>query len=230
MASACVGARGTPWERGTVRSDVVVAWYGPDGAGKSTLVERVHQRLRRADPACVVERRHWRPCLVPGPVRRRGNVDVTNPHGQGARSRSVAAVRDVLVGIDFGLWWARHVIRRPWTRDSVRVVLWERYLDDACLDPVRYRRPGSSSVLRLLAKLLPPVDLVVIVAGDPTTIASRKHEVTAERTAEALDRLRDHPFRARDRVWLDTTSDPVDACVDTVLARLGRAAATRSVT
>ena len=51
-----------------------VALVGPDGVGKSTVIQLIQERLRRELPWLQIEMRQWRPALLPnlGEVGRTG--------------------------------------------------------------------------------------------------------------------------------------------------------------
>lgn len=148
-----------------------VAVYGPDGAGKSTVVDQVAGRLSPVFRRTRVY--HLRPHLgrrtwAPG-------SPVTDPHGKPPRGwwTSVAKAAH---------WWldatAGYVLRVRTQLARSTLVIFDRYIDDILVDPRRYRYGGPAWVIRLLRRLTPRPDLTVILDAPVEVLQSRKAEVT----------------------------------------------------
>ncbi len=148
---------------------LVVAVLGPDGAGKSTLIENLGQRFSAL--GVPWRRFHWR---VPWTVAERPWSPVPDPHARPPRGTlpSVAKVLWYLITA-WPCWW-RNV--RPFTRRGGWVVL-DRCFTDLLCDPRRYRYGGPRWLARLVAALMPRPDRVLVLAGDAGAIAARKQEV-----------------------------------------------------
>ena len=154
--------------RPTAGRVLTVVFLGPDGSGKSTVVERLSQELARGgwnSRICHL-RPHWGRSF-------RGTA-VTDPHGALPRNslRSVAQL----------VWWLvdyRMSRLRMWVPD-VRprtVVLFDRYIYDVLVDRKRYRYGGPLWLARLAARLSPEPDLVIVLEAPPPVLRSRKEEV-----------------------------------------------------
>jgi len=154
-----------------------IAFLGPDGSGKSTVVAYAGGELARAFRA--VERRHLRPPL-PFAREHEDGAPVINPHDQPPRG-TVAALAKVLV------FWARYVAGGLYwlapRRVRSRLVVFDRYYHDILVDPLRYRiAPGSlaEGLARLLARRVPQPDLVFVLDAPPEVLRARKQEVPEE--------------------------------------------------
>jgi thymidylate kinase len=146
-----------------------VVLLGADGAGKSTVLEAVRESVAPAF-------RLTRAChLSPALFRRRSQAGpVTDPHGQPPRSFIGSIVKagywlfDYTVGYHF-------IVRPALVRSSL--VLFDRYLVDALVDSRRYRYGGPRSLLRLIWKLVPKPDLVILLDAPAEVLQARKQEV-----------------------------------------------------
>lgn len=146
-----------------------VAFLGVDGAGKSTVLERVAEDLAPAFRR--VSRFHSRPRTVdvrfgddPGPT--------TEPHAQAPRSVVGSWAKLALWYADY---WAGYVaaIRPQLIRSTF--VLFDRYFADMLIDPVRYRYGGSLALLAAAVAATPSPHSIVLLDVDPAS--ARKAEV-----------------------------------------------------
>lgn len=152
-----------------------IAFLGPDGSGKSSVIERVEQDLAPAF------RRAKRYHLRPNFGRSSGSgAPVTDPHGTPPRGMlpSLAKV---------GLWWLDYVWSYfsdiLWRRVKSTLILFDRYFDDLAVDPRRYRYSGPQWLARLASRLVPRPDLVICLDAPPEVLQGRKQEVPPEETA-----------------------------------------------
>jgi thymidylate kinase len=63
------------------------------------------------------------------------------------------------------------------------LVMHDRHLVDALVDPRRYRYGGPSWLLRLIWRLAPKPDLVILLDAPPEVLQARKQEVHVEESA-----------------------------------------------
>ncbi|MCC6534649.1 MAG: hypothetical protein IT531_19040 [Burkholderiales bacterium] len=152
-------------------SGLVVAVLGPDGSGKTTVIEHLERELA---PAFRRTRRfHLRP--------HRGAVAaanrVTNPHDQNPRGYAASALKIMLFLAYYGIGWVTLVL--PAKLRSTLIVF-DRYYHDMPVDPLRYRLPETFGLVRTLAPMVPRPDLWLILAAPPEQLVSRKGEITLE--------------------------------------------------
>jgi thymidylate kinase len=91
--------------------------------------------------------------------------------------------------VDYSLGY--HLKVRPLLARST-LVLFDRYVVDAVVDPVRYRYGGPPWVLRLVWSLVPKPDLVILLEAPVHVLRSRKqevHEVELQRQCGAYREL-----------------------------------------
>lgn len=154
---------------------LIVAFLGPDGSGKSSIIERVERDL---SPAFRRTRRvHLRPALWRSP---RPSAPVSNPHG--APVRGVAASMMKLL-----YWWFAYAVGyvRELLPAKLRstLVLFDRYYADVHADPARYRYGGPSWFARWVGAFIPKPDLYIILDAQAEVLQGRKKEVSLEESA-----------------------------------------------
>jgi thymidylate kinase len=154
---------------------VSVVLLGPDGAGKSSVIEALGPKLEPALPRNVC----WgfAPPLLS--LLRQRKRTTNQPHGLPARSLVTSLMR-------LGYWFAYHMfsfvgLRLALARSTL--VLYDRHFVDILVDAKRYRYGGPAWTLRLLWQLIPKPDLVILLDAPPQVLQARKQEVPFEVTA-----------------------------------------------
>lgn len=155
-----------------------VAIVGPDGVGKSTVLNIVRKELKAKLPFTNITLRHWRPGLLP-PLSRliKGHTDETPEAVIPRRTPGkFMLIRLFYYFIDFVLGW--HVKDKPMLA-KLNMILYDRCALDMAVDPVRY---GLSSArgAESLWRLAPKPDMVILLYDDPVRIHRRKPELQVE--------------------------------------------------
>jgi O-antigen/teichoic acid export membrane protein/thymidylate kinase len=164
---------------------VYIVILGPDGAGKSTLTQKILELL---GPLFASDKiLQWRPqFLKPRPRYFPGfNPPHTKPpHGL---IESVARVFAVL--LDY--WVAYPTVIRPLLA-RVALVIYDRDFHDLLVDRLRYRYGGPDWLPGLVAKLLPqPGTLYLTLDAEPDVILRRKNEVAPDELRRQRGAYRD---------------------------------------
>lgn len=154
---------------------VVVA--GPDGTGKSTVVDALGDGVLTGP----ILRMHHRPHVL-GRTPNDAAV-VTEPHREASYPRWLSRIKLLYLFADHVLGWFLRM--RPWLRRGGDVLL-ERGWWDLTVDPRRYRLRDDPWLAQLLGRLLPRPDVTIVLGGDPATIAARKGELSVQETARQL--------------------------------------------
>lgn len=180
-----------------------IAFIGPDGSGKSTVIDRV---LADIAPAFRHTRTmHLRPRLL----SREGGAPISDPHGQPPRGTVSSILKigywlgDYLIG-----WWVK--VRPMLVRSTV--VAFDRYYHDLLVDPRRYRYGGPIRLAKLAGFLIPKPDLWIMLIAPADVVQARKQEVSPAETARQCTAYRAMAEKLANVVIVDA-SQPLDAVV-----------------
>ncbi|HBP86999.1 MAG TPA: thymidylate kinase-like protein [Nitrospiraceae bacterium] len=151
---------------------VHVVLLGPDGSGKSTILECIEGTLASAFRR--TKRYHLRPFF--GSPQHAGEPE-PNPHGKPVRGFLPSLIK-------LGVWWIDYTIGYfisvfPFLVRST-LVLFDRYYFDLAIDPRRYRYGGPLWLAKLCGKFIPRPDLVILLDVPAEELYSRKAEVSVE--------------------------------------------------
>ena len=164
-------------------SGLHVVMLGPDGVGKSTVVEVLQRDL--APAFCGIEYGTFAPGLLPHKPPPQGAGG--QPHGKPPRSLPASIIK--------ALWWivyyslGYHLTIRPVLARG-GLALNHRYCVDAIVDSRRYRYKGPQWMLRLAWRLARKPDLVFLLDAPPEVVQARKKEVAFEETVRQRDAYR----------------------------------------
>jgi thymidylate kinase len=167
-------------ERVLKPTGVWIAILGPDGCGKSSVIEAL---LPRVEPAFRRTRlMHFRPKVgYRGPA---DNSNSANPHDQPDRSVVGSILKlgyyaaDYIIGYFLKVWPAR--IRSTF-------LVFDRYYDDLLVDQKRYCYSGPAWLLRCIRPFIPKPDLVFCLDAPAEVLQARKQEVPFDVTARQRD-------------------------------------------
>ncbi|HKA39374.1 MAG TPA: hypothetical protein VKD25_06375 [Burkholderiales bacterium] len=215
-AAAAFGELKRRAERVLRPTGMTVAVIGPDGSGKSSVIELV-----MADLAPVfrgTRSLHLRPRVVGG--GKSSVLPVTTPHELPPRGRIASIAKLIHMLLDYVAGYALRVW--PLKRRSTLVVF-DRYYRDLLVDPRRYRYGGPLSLARWAAKCVPGPDLWVLLDAPADVLQARKSEVSAEeseRQRQSYLELAAHQWNAAvvdARQELPLVAQEVDAAILNVL-------------
>jgi thymidylate kinase len=203
-----------------------VAVLGPDGSGKSTVIENMQAALAMGFRRTA--RFHLRPQWLRGTSA--GEAVNTDPHGQAPRGVLASVAKLIFFWADFAIgYWVR--VRPLLVRSTL--VIFDRYYSDLLIDPRRFRYSGPRWLARLVGALIPMPDLMLILDAPAEVLRARKQEVSAEETARQVQTYREFAGSkaARGRAALVNAAAPVDevvhACAEEVLTRMAARTAQR---
>jgi thymidylate kinase len=158
-----------------------VVFLGPDGVGKSTVIEGVKKNL--SDAFLRTDYFTFAPSLIPSKLQ----PEKKTPHALPPRSYPASLLK--------AAWWVvcytvgyQLTVRPAKARGSF--VMNHRYLLDAMVDPKRYRYSGPAWLLGLIWTISPKPDLVALLDAEPRVIWERKKEVALEEAIRQRDAYR----------------------------------------
>ncbi|TVL98272.1 MAG: hypothetical protein CV087_21575 [Candidatus Brocadia sp. WS118] len=178
-----------------------VVFLGPDGAGKSTIINKVKDALYNA--AKPVEIIHLRKSMRTATVDR---AIIENPHNQKPRGYLASFLKLIYWVSDYKL---DQVIRRP---RVLTLRFYDRYYHDLLIDPKRYRYKGSESLVRFFSLFVPNPILWVILTAPPEMLHARKQEVLYEETVKQIERYKEFHNHQKNSLLIDT-SQSIDLTV-----------------
>ena len=204
---------------------ICIAILGPDGSGKSTVIQAVQQRIEYFFGE--VESRHWRPQLL-GDVgvmlgrREKSAAPVSDPHGRAPHSSAISAIRFFYYWLDYWLGWPARVWK---FRAKNHFVIFDRFAQDMWCDSRRYRLRLPRGLMKFFCRLVPQPDLTFVLLAGAEIIHARKGEVPLEAVREALQNYSEASKQNSRTVAVDcsrTVNQVADEIAAAVLAQLKR--------
>jgi thymidylate kinase len=152
-----------------------VAFLGPDGAGKSSVIATLPSSLDFVFPR--VSELGFAPGLLS--FMRRGSRSTSEPHGLQPRSPLISLAR-------VAYWISYYILSWPALRFALArstLVLYDRHFVDILVDQRRYRYGGPLWLLRLAWRCIPKPDLIILLDAPAEVLQARKQEVPMEVSA-----------------------------------------------
>jgi len=199
----------------------ILALVGPDGAGKSSVLAAVAEKLPERFPFWSVANRHWRPEVLP-------NIGVLAGKPQPERGQPVAPrrksgrfyfLRLAYYGADFLMGY---FFKDCPVRSGLTPILYDRCFWDMYVDPLRFGLGGTSGMLAL-GRVLPGPDLIVCLEVDPHIARERKAELSDEEVARQNKAWFDLAGKIRTPLHILDAREPVEANAEKVVALYLRA-------
>jgi thymidylate kinase len=178
------------------RGGLHVVFLGPDGAGKSTVIDAVQKRLA---PAFL---RTSYQSFARGIL---GFRKKPSPHALPPRSLPGSLIK--------ACWWlgcytiGYYAAVYP-TLVRGGMVINHRYLLDAIVDPRRYRYAGPMGLLRAIWTIAPKPDVIIILDAPADVIHARKRETSLEETTRQRDAYRALAATTPNARVVDTSQSP----------------------
>lgn len=158
-----------------------IAIMGPDGAGKSAVIDAI--RCQFDSVYNKIKLFHLRPKAL-----WRGKTSlqaVTDPHGKPPRGAIISILKVFSLIVDYWLGYALKI--GPAVRRS-QLIIFDRYIYDLLVDSKRVRYGGPAWLLNFAARVVPRPDLVILLDAPADVLWSRKQEVPFEEVMRQRDR------------------------------------------
>jgi thymidylate kinase len=185
---------------------ITVACIGPDGVGKSTIIDALESGLRLGFRRTA--RFHTRPTLLKGTSASRQFTP--DPHGRTNRGVLPSMAKVFYFAADYLLGYWTHV--RPMLVRST-LVIFDRYFFDLFVDQRRFRYGGPAWLVRCMARIIPRPDVILLLSAPAATVHARKQELSIaeiERQLREYLRLAANP---RLRIRSINAARPVDEVI-----------------
>lgn len=177
-----------------------IAVLGPDGVGKSTLIESIEAQLSGAFRRSA--NFHLRPGLI---GRNDQGAPVTDPHGKPPRSFLASILKIAYYFCDYALGFVLKLYPKI-VRSTL--VIFDRYYDDLLVDPARYRYGGPSWLVKFTRRFIPRPDLFLILDASEDELLKRKQEVGKDELTRQRKAYRDLAAGLPNAFVLDAGQSP----------------------
>ena len=187
-----------------------VVILGPDGAGKSSVIQGLMINVNRMGQIATV--RHLKPFLF---AKRHVDGDINiAPHGKQPRSSFTSLVKILVWLIEE---WYAYLVRDK----RNELLICDRYYHDILIDSRRYRYGGPIWTAKLVGALIPQPTLWVLLDATTEILQKRKQEVSTEETARQRQAYLDFVRSKRNHVIIDA-SQPLDNVIADVVHAVSR--------
>lgn len=200
-----------------------IAFLGTDGAGKSTIIDRVSAVLSVTFHNAVYYK-HLRPGLLPPLSRFRGKEAIStgpviDPHASQPSGFSGSLLRWTYYLTDYTMGYYIKVLPKKATKACV--FIFDRYYYDYYIDKRRSRINLPNWIIRIGQALMPEPDIIVCLGTDPRVIHSRKPELPLAEVERQLNALMVFCKNHKRAVWVDTGKSIEESSYDTINAISG---------
>jgi thymidylate kinase len=188
-------------------------FLGPDGVGKSTVIDAVREHL--SDAFLRTDYFTFAPSLIP----QKFQPEKKTPHELPPRGYFASLLKAAWWAVCYTLGYQASV--RP-AKARASFVMNHRYLLDAMVDRKRYRYSGPEWLLKAIWAIAPKPDVIILLDADPRIIWERKKEVALEETIRQRDAYRAliEPLKFARIVVASQPIDKVVADVDRIVLDL----------
>lgn len=180
---------------------LVVAFMGPDGSGKSTIINN--------SKATIVELFRQTRYFHLFPKEALNNVVNTEPHAQVKRGFLLSVLKLIYFVFLYNVGYVKRIY--PLKIRSTYVIF-DRYYDDLLVDPIRYRNGAGNWITAFMSRFIPKPDMWILLDAEPHTILQRKNEVSFEECERQVKAYREL-FKNLDNAYVIDANQNIDKVV-----------------
>ena len=146
----------------------VIAFMGVDGAGKSTIIDRLIKKFSKKNEK--IKYLHLRPYLFLTDTR----TVIKNPHNKKKINSKIYSFFNIL-------WWL--ILYRIFFlinyKKHNKLILFDRYAHDLLIDPVRYQFNLKKKLTKYILNFFPEPDVWIVLTASIKKIEKRKNELSS---------------------------------------------------
>lgn len=194
------------------RRGLMISFTGPDGSGKTTVIELLRERLAVNPPKLF----HFRPNLLPnlGEVGAKTGIkkdvdrNFDKPHRGKKHGILSSFIRLHYYCLDYR--WG-YVFKILPLRQRKSIVFFDRYFTDIIVDHERSGIHLSHKLIAWVRHFIPGCQYNFFFRVDPDTILARKQELNREAIDRIYGRMEYLATRDKRCHWIDNNGAPEDA-------------------
>lgn len=206
------------------RRGLFVTFSGPDGSGKTTVIDKVIEVLSMVN---VPKLFHFRPTLIQNlgevGVKLKVKADVDRryemPHRGKPKGPITSFLRLTYYMLDYFIGYWLKVMPLLYRK---HIVIFDRYFTDVIVDGERSSIFLNFKFLCTLRKLLPLSRYNFLIRVDPDQILLRKQELTREAIERIYRRLEYLADKDDSYYWINNNETPEQAVVEIISTLLDR--------
>lgn len=186
-----------------------IAFFGPDGSGKSSIIEHVIEFYCGLGMSRNSVSGHFIPPEIPPPhklffsPKKVKNQNYTKPYSSKPAGFLSSQVRALYYLVAFII--ARVFCVSPLLRQDL-IVFYDRYFLDLIVDPTRYRIRYISKIIKIGYKILRLPDLMFYIDVDQERIIARKKELSPEKIRYLKGRYEELVDKFENMITIDNNS------------------------
>lgn len=192
---------------------LVIGVLGPDGSGKTTMLEKVKEDIYPAFRR--INQYHLFPLSKSGDG---SDTVVVDPHQLKQRGAVLSFLKLLYFVWVYNWGYVRLVYPQ---KVKSTLVIFDRYYQDVLMDPLRYRNGTPKWVASMIGKLIPSPELWIVLDAPTEVIQQRKQEVSKEETDRQRQNYRDFAQNTKNCLLVDTNRDIKDISRDVCLFLCG---------
>lgn len=181
----------------------VIGVLGPDGSGKTTVMNQVKKDLTNAFRR--IDQYHL------FPVPEKGATPNTNPHGKRVRGTLASFLKLCYFIWLYNSGWFRLVLPK---KIRSTFVIFDRYYDDILIDPTRYRNGTPNWMVKFIRQFIPQPQLWIVLDAPTDVIQSRKAEVSYEETERQRQAYIAYAKQNQDCMLINTNRNVKEISID----------------